>query len=287
MARALEGALELHRQYPENQEALRGKRGLPLEFKSPERYPSLSTRYTEKLNYEGEVVKSCIHCHQIGDARRASYWQRGLPIPDSLMFPYPHPKSLGLILDPDQRAVVKSIVPGSFAAEAGLLPGDTIVTMQGQPILSIADVQWVLQQTDGKGGRVPLRIRRASTEQEVTLVLSDGWRRKDDLSWRVTAWELCRIGLGGMRLKTVSERERAVGGFMKVESLGQYGQHATAKKAGFEKGDILISYAGRSDLERESDLFAFVNTNLKPGDEVTVLVQRGEKKLELKLPIQK
>ena len=41
-----------------------------------------------------------------------------------------------------------------------------------------------------------------------------------------------------------------------VQHLGQYGAHAAAKRAGIKKGDVLISYAGRSDLTTESLLMA-------------------------------
>src|SRR5262249_23005059 len=69
LARALEGALDLHREYPKNAMALAGKKGPVPEVASPERFPSLKERYGPKLNYEDKVVQSCIHCHQIGDAQ--------------------------------------------------------------------------------------------------------------------------------------------------------------------------------------------------------------------------
>ena len=43
MAEALTAALALHEKYPSNRESLAGKRGEPLEFASPEQYPSLKS----------------------------------------------------------------------------------------------------------------------------------------------------------------------------------------------------------------------------------------------------
>lgn len=85
LAQALQGALELHAEYPANREALAGKRGKPMEVASPEKYPLLRDRYTDALDYEGNVVKSCIHCHQIGDAQLSGNTDRTRPrsVPDS------------------------------------------------------------------------------------------------------------------------------------------------------------------------------------------------------------
>ncbi|MCA9180813.1 MAG: thioredoxin family protein, partial [Planctomycetales bacterium] len=160
MARALDGALALHKQYPDNRSLLAGKTGKPLEFDTPEKFPALSEKYTDRLNYSGDVVKSCIHCHQIGDARRDYYWEQSQPIPEPILFPYPHPKAVGMILDPNQRATVKDITAGTPAAASGLQPGDEIVLMNGQPLLSMADVQWILHHVPAEGGEIALRVRR-------------------------------------------------------------------------------------------------------------------------------
>jgi S1-C subfamily serine protease len=71
-----------------------------------------------------------------------------------------------------------------------------------------------------------------------------------------------------------------------VQHVGQYGPHATAKKAGVQKDDILISFDNRTDLTRETDLLAYAATHTKPGDRVPVTLLRNGKKIELKLPIQ-
>ena len=70
LAKALQGALDLHKNRRQLRDVLAAKRGQPQEVASPEKYPSLKDRFTDSLDYEGDVVKSCIHCHQIGDAQR-------------------------------------------------------------------------------------------------------------------------------------------------------------------------------------------------------------------------
>ena len=292
MARALEGALALHKQYPNNKASLIGKTGKPLEFDAPEKYPALSGKYTDRLNYSGDVVKSCIHCHQIGDARRDFYWEQSQPIPEQILFPYPHPKAVGMILDPDQRATVKDIIAGSPAAASGLLPGDEIVLMNGQPLLSMADVQWILHHVPADGGKVTLSIRRVGEVIPGLLELGTRWRQADDISWRATSWGMRAIANGGLSLKAVADDERQALGIegemaLRVTHVGQYDKHAAAKHAGFQVDDILVSYDGRTDLQREADVFAYVARNHKHGDAVGIEILRDGRRQQLTLPIQK
>src|SRR4051812_43593341 len=64
--RALEAALALHRGYPANRAALAGKQGAPTPFQTPVEIPALAGKYPRNLDWEGKVVQSCVHCHQIG-----------------------------------------------------------------------------------------------------------------------------------------------------------------------------------------------------------------------------
>jgi hypothetical protein len=293
LAAALQGALELHAKYPGNRDALAGKRGPQPDVRFPEKFPLLSGKYQSTLNYSGDVVKSCIHCHQIGDAQRDEIRQSGRPMPDSVLFPYPHPKSIGLVLNPDERATVKEIVAGSYAAAAGIQAGDVIERMNGQPLLSIADVQWILHRTSAEGGKIALSIRRDGAIQNRELALPDGWRQAGDITWRVSSWGMRRMTTGGMVLETASDEVRARAqvpdGAMALiaKHVGQYGEHAAAKNAGFRVGDLVLEFDGRSDLLREADLFRHAVTQRKAGDRVPVTIWRDGAKKSMTLPMQK
>lgn len=193
-------------------------------------------------------------------------------------------------MDPRRRATVQRVTEGSAAAGAGFRAGDEIVTLDGQPPVSIADLQWVLHRAPAEG-TLRAVVRRGGETRAISLALPKGWRRRSDLSWRVTTWDLRRMGSGGLRLEDLGTEERRGRGLaedtlaLHVLHVGQYGEHATAKKAGFRKGDVLVAFDGRTDRMRETDLLAHAVTARRPGDRVPVTVLRGGKRVELRLPL--
>jgi hypothetical protein len=294
LAQALEGALELHRDYPKNQKALAAKIGPAPAIATPEKYPALRERYKSTLDYKGQVVPSCIHCHQIGEAQRFFQRDRDGVILEQMLFPYPHPKTLGLILDPKERATVLRVEAEAPAGKAGLEKGDVIRTLEGQPLLSIADVQWVLHHMPAKQESVQAEVRRGERTLKLTIPLPKGWRQREDISWRVSTWALRRIAAGGLLLEDLPAADRKKAGLaeagmaLRVRYLGSgAGPHGAAQRAGFRTGDVLISFDSHTDLRRETDLLVHVLNNRKPGDGMPVTVLRGGKKIELRLPIQK
>ena len=291
MSRALEGALELHKNYPANKASLAGKRGPKPEFASPELYPVLKEKFTSSLNYEGNVVQSCIHCHQIGDAQRDLLRSKGKAIPEQVLFPYPHPKSIGLVLDPQERATVVEVTADSPAAKSGLQASDRIETLAGQPLLSLADVQWVLHHAAADGATIPAKVQRDGKSVSLDLKLPAGWRQQDNIAWRSSSWGLRRMATGGFFSTEMTPEDRKEAGIpetgmaLKIKHVGQYAPHDAAKQAGLVNGDVVVGFDGRSDLARESDLLAYGVTKHFPGDKIKVNILRHGKPLELTVTI--
>lgn len=292
LAKAMQGALALHADYPANKTALAAKRAAKVPYASPERFPGLKAKYEAKLEFGSLVVQNCIHCHQIGDAQRQEYREARKPLPTEVLFQFPHPKSIGLIFDPREMATVLRVIEGSPAAQAGCQAGDRIETLAGQPLLSMADVQWVLHQSPPAGAALVAEVNRDGKRQELTLTLPAGWRTRDDISWRASTWNLRRMATGGLLVERLPDEEREplklspVAMALRVKHVGQYGPHAAAKNAGFQQGDIIVAFDGRDDLPRETDLIAYAMQNHQPGERVKVALLRGGKQLELELPMQ-
>ena len=284
LRKAMAEGLRMHKAYAAVKPSLADKQPRPVHFKTPLEYPSLAGKYQATINYTENTVRSCMHCHQIRDAERRVYRSSGEPIPDAVLFPYPDPSVLGLTMDPREMATITRVAPGSVAERAGLQKGDALVTLAGQPLLSIADLQWVLQNTPATA-QLAAEVRRDGKTLTRTLDLPAGWR-DGDISWRTTTWELRRMVLGGMRLNDLDDEQRreaklpANAMALRVRHVGQFGDHALAKKAGVEQGDLLIAFDGRTDRLSESQVLADLLRRRKPGDVVSITVLRnGEKRV--------
>jgi hypothetical protein len=289
--KAMEGALALHAQYPANQAALAGKQGRAPKFKVPEEYPALAGKYQPTLDYEGKVARSCLHCHQVREAERLLWRTQRQLVPDDVLYPWPMPNAVGLALDPKEKAKVTRVQSGSAADQAGFQSGDEILSLNGQPLLSIADVQWVLH-TAGEPAEVKAVIQRKKRRHPLTLKLAPGWRRVSDISWRATTWDLRRMATGGLKLEDLPNAERRAAGLsdaalaLRVEHVGEYGEHAVAKRAGFKKHDVIVAADGLSRRMTESELIGhFLQTKL-PATRVPVTVLRAGERLTFELPMQ-
>lgn len=279
--KALAAALELHKAYPKNKAMLAGKQPLPVAKSRPEEYASLAGKYKPTLDYEGKVAASCMHCHQVREAERLSYRAANKPIPDEVLFPWPMPTLVGLTLDPKEKAKVTEVAAGSPADQAGFKAGDEIQMLNGQPIISIADVQWVLH-TASFPASVEATVLRGRKPVKLALPLAKDWRVNSDIAWRATTWDLRRMATGGMVLKNAPADNSA----LRVDYLGQYGEHGAGKGAGFKKDDVIVRIDNQMHPMTESELLRFLLQNKVKGDKVPFTVERNGEKLELTLPMQ-
>lgn len=290
LAKAMAGALELHAAYPRMKDSLAAKRGTVPEFAKPELMPTLKGKYTDALNYKGNVVQSCIHCHQIGDAAREHLFAQKKRLPEEMLFPYPHPSVIGLTLDPKEMATVLKVEPKSIADAAGLKAGDKLLKLNGQPLISIADVQWVLHNIPASGGKLLAIVEREKTGA-VVLDLPAGWRQAGDISWRASTWGLRRKALGGFFAVDLPDEDRAKWKLpadklsLFIQHVGQFAPHDVANKAGVKKGDILVGFDDRTDFKRESELIAHVLMKKNPGDALKLDLLRDGKPLTVKLTL--
>jgi hypothetical protein len=289
--RALEGALALHQGYPANKTALAGKQGGPTPFKVPVEMPALANKYTLDLNWDGKVVQSCVHCHQIGDALRMSYRDKKQTIPLEWIYPFPSPETIGLTLAPDQAAHVEAVAKDSIAARAGLLPGDDLTALADQPLLSIADFSWALHRAPASGP-INATIVRGGKTQAGVISLPAGWRNKTDLSRRVGVWPMRGLAFGGLKLDDLADDARTGRNLapqdlaLSVTYVGNFGKHAAAKNAGFQKDDIIVAIDGLKTRQSEGELLGYLLQKHQPGETVQATVLRGTQRVDLTLPMQ-
>lgn len=288
---AMEAALDLHAAYPGNKSSLAGKQGRAMPVKDPLELPELAGKYARELDWDGKVVQSCVHCHQVSDAVRSLYRAEKKNIPEKWVYPMPSPETIGLTLAADAPARVEVVKGGSLAAKAGFNAGDEIVTLEGQPLVSIADVAWVLHQAP-ETGTLLARVKRGDNSRQIDVELPKHWRRGSDIARRVGTWGMRAMATGGMLLKDLPEDKRAERDISEdqlallAEHVGEYGEHAAAKKAGFRKEDVLVEVDGITRRMSESELIGHLLAKYQPGAKVKATVLRGNEQLKLEFPIQ-
>lgn len=289
--KALERALELHASWKKDKRkvarALAPKMGRTYLDKAVRRPRSLSglARST-----------GCVHCHQLAENEARHYWNKGRSVPDRLLWGFPMPDILGFTLDPDECATVKSVVPGGEAEKAGLQAGDRIRSAAGQPVLSIADVQWTLHQAPDRG-TLRLVTERGGTERSVSLTLPDGWRRRSPFAWRYAYNELKWKVAGLDQLSDLDDSRRQAMGIGPGESAIRIGQvirgtgrwqrtycNLEAWKIGIRPGDIIVDVDGRGRLD-QSGFLAYILQKTRPRQTITLRVLRNGSRKVFRYPL--
>jgi len=170
----------LHKAYPSNKASLAAKTGKPQDWPTPEAIPGLKDRAS------GETVrKTCIHCHMVRENMMRTKWEEKRLTREDI-YVYPTPQRIGLTIDIDDGLKVKSVVDGSVAAKAGLAAGDQFRSLNGQPLISMADIQWVLHNAPVESS-LAVVVERDGKPVEKTMQLSGDWK-ESDIAWRASSW---------------------------------------------------------------------------------------------------
>ncbi len=274
--KALEGALEVHAGYPANKASLAGKRGPPPHANEIRSFPIFKSRFAEN------PPRGCAHCHHVWEALRSVPREARKPLPDELLWPYPKPDRLGLALALDERATVKSVATGSAAAQAGFLPGDRIATLEGQPMISIADVQWVLQHAKAPCD-IAAEVDRGNARQGLTLRLAADWRRGEDVTWRTSTHALRPFGWQ----EATPDQRRALG--VKDDALcvrvRGFPKVGPAQRAGLAVGDFVVEIDGSAAPISENRWLTYLFKEKVRGESVSLTIVHDGKREKVRLPV--
>ncbi len=260
LKKAAQAALEIHKGYPANKASLAGKTGPKARWKTPEAIPA----FAGKARPADGTRNGCVHCHEAHDYGIRSLWLARQPIADSDLWKYPMPDVLGLSLDPNEGATVRSVAAGSGAEKAGFKPGDRIVALDGQPVVSIADVQWVLQGAP-ETGSLKAEVERGGRKVEISAALAAGWRRAGTFVFtgHVTGWYLQEYLVGVMGANQGSNGKLALQVQMTMGTKGDV-----------QKGDVITGVDGKDGLT-VSEYLAYIAQKKAPGQRVDLTVNRG------------
>ena len=226
----------------------------------------------------------CIHCHTVHEAQIRDRQARGV-FRESSIWIWPAPERIGLTMDAKDQTRVLRVAPDSVAAKAGLRGDDHLLTIGTQKILTINDLQWVLDQTPFRGGDIPVTFRRGTNVKRSRLRPVEGFKRTDALtySWRPYKWALRPApGFGGPELSVAQKKALglAAGQFaFRVQYIVDWGdrpqQGRANRRAGLRKGDVVIRYAGKDDFETVPHFHAWTRLTRRRGETVEIVLLRG------------
>lgn len=280
LKRAMERALELHKNYPDNKSLFANKKGPKPKYASAREIKSLAERMERGKN----VREQCVHCHMINDGiNQAAYEERKFDI--NTIWVYPFPENVGMTMNVDEGTTIQKVTPGSFADKAGLKAGDVLETLNGQAILSQADIQWVLHWLPTPG-TVQVAYQRAGKPGTTALNVNGTWR-KTDISWRASMWGLRpKPGFWAPELSRAEKTKLGIA----PENLAlkvQWVDNSQTRNAGLREGDILISFDGSTKHESPNALHTRVRLTYDPyeGKNVPATVIREGQKVNLMLPL--
>lgn len=273
---AMEGALELDAVHPANKAALAGKKGAKPSYPAVDDYPAVRSRFSENPD---EPAKGCVHCHFTWDAVRDEVRAKNGKLPDELFRPYPMPDVVGLTMDLDSRAKVTTVSKGSAAEKAGFKDGDDITTAAGQPILSIADVQWVLHHAKVPCD-VPFQVSRDGKAAKLSLRLDKDWRT-NDISWRESSGYMraqfrCDDLDDNARTKLKIPADALA---LKVRFVGPQSE---AGRDGLKVGDIIVKVDDETKRMDETGFLSYLEQRCVRGQKVKAFVMEGKKRREVR-----
>ena len=285
LEKAMRRVIALHAQYPKNKAELAPKHGKDKPWKTALDMPGLDRKETLR----GQTERgNCIHCHNVHDAEQNQ--ARAAGVPNSFFTErWPLPDNVGVHIDPQDGAKIERVLPGTPAAKAGLQTGDAVTQVDGQPVVSIADIQWVLHNLPAGDASVKFTVARAGKVSTHTLAMAPGWK-KGDITWRGSMWSLRpRPGFYAPELKPDELKARGLAAdarAMRVQSIGaNQPQGKAARDAGLRAGDVIVDVADKPLTMAPLEFNVHVRLTCKVGDKLPLTVLRDGKRERLVIPL--
>ncbi|TWT55777.1 serine endoprotease [Thalassoglobus neptunius] len=282
LKKTMERVLELHENYPENRDMLIGKRGPQKKTRSALQLPGMDRAAT----LEGLTTrKNCIHCHMIHDAENRAAQRSGTFTHDTL-WRYPLPQNIGLSIVRDDGRQIEAIAEGTPAADSGLFVGEEIAAVNGQAIVSIADIQFVLHHLPNDDVTLTVTGTRSGDHQ---LSLKKGWK-KTDPSWRGSLYSVSPILRSWAPPAEESVRAQLNipedEGLLEVKYInGTTPGGKAVKRSGIRVGDFIVAMDGQPVPLTTQAWQLALKLNYRVGETVPLTVLRNGKRIDVEVEL--
>ncbi len=289
LKRALEKTLQEHKAY-----VAEGGKGRPdrlLPRKTIMDIPTFAKAWRRKKN-----KPVCIQCHMVHSAMRDQLAAEN-KLRKDMIFMYPPPRKIGLTMNPIDQDLVHEVQKDSIAWKAGLRKGDQLTLIGKTRILTIADIQWALQQPPRRRTSLRIGFVRNGKASSGALILDKNWQvgTPEEVAWRPWKWGLSpKPGFGGVAIDAEEKARHgiAAGDFaFRITYLVTWGPDAytgkNAARAGLRKGDIVVSVGGKRDFRSVAGFHSWYRLTQKPGTKIEVQIRRNKKLIPLQLSVLK
>ncbi|MEL6712995.1 MAG: PDZ domain-containing protein [Planctomycetota bacterium] len=251
--------------------------------------------YGPWLEARGEEP-TCIHCHQVGEHEIRTANLVGESFDLDRIWRWPAPTRVGFDVDPDDQTRVVRVDEGSAAAAAGLRAGDRVATLGGVQAATFTDLQFALHRAEPGATRIPLAYERAGEPADTALVLGEGWKRGDPLTfaWRPLKWGLPHgPGFGGRDIGPDRKAELgldpdahafAVDYFV---TWGAFGHRGRAAEGPIRRGDVVYAVDGKDDFQSQDHFHAWFRLTREEGATARIGLVRGGEKRVVELVVQR
>jgi len=287
LEKTMQRVLELHDNYEKVKASLAAKRGADQPYKTPLDMPGMENK--EKL--AGVTARNnCVHCHMIHDAQQNQWRKEGTMSIDKL-YRWPLPDNMGMHIDPKDGRKIETLTANGPAAKAGLAMGDEITLVNGQPITSIADIQWVLQNTPDGEAKIEVTFSRDNQSQTKTVSLEKGWRKTEFL-WRASRWNLkpnpgfWAPALTEKQLKDLGDKIEPGVTPIRVQFINNDRPEGKAvHQAGIKEGDVIVAMDNKPFNLTPEKFQMYVRLNHKAGDTLHLKILRNGQEKEVDLTL--
>ncbi len=152
---------------------------------------------------------------------------------------------------------VRTVEPGSAAAEAGVKPGDVLEKVGDVEVHTAIDLERGLFERPAKG--VPVRLKRSGETVDVTLALHPVQAISHASSPADVVWRRLGVRLQPVGAEAVKGIDRQLRGGLSVLDVAD---GAPAAKAGLQRGDVVIGLHQWESIDLTNVLFVLNHKDL-------------------------
>jgi len=216
----------------------------------------------------------CLHCHHAGYYMRKEEFSVGR-ITKETVWGYPLPQNIGIEPDIDRNTIVKDA--RDPAARAGVQTGDRVVSIDGQRVVTPADITWALHAF--KGGTLKVVVERGGKNVTASMELKGADWRKTDVTWRESWWDSGPdIGLKSAELTSDERKPLGLSGDQLALRVTSVDGNGSAASSGVRADDVIVSVDGKSHDMEAIELQMWIRLTKRSRETTQLGVVRGSQR---------